>query len=411
MYIGPHPPRAAPAARLQIFVSDLSATGVVRNAIGIANAAAEAGYDVRLLTCHCDGELRNEVSPRVWLVNLTGDDRPRGSRRSQMKRILRAYRKHSRTWRPHILFSAGNHGHLLSTVAWLGLPGRKVLRISNDLNHGAPSLLTRLVRGLKFHIVTGLADRLVLVSRALGQQPLLASRIASGAAVTIPNGVDISAVRNAASRSCPHRWAGDDSVPILLAVGRLVKQKNYAVLLEAFAHARRERPMRLIILGGGPRSQSDRLGARAAELGISDHVDLVPPTNNPFPYMAAARVLALPSLWEGSANVLLEAMACGTPVIASRTAGDADHVLGSGRYGALVDPDDVDGLARAILQQMSPMAVRPGARAEQFRRSKMLRRYIALFDELTEVRAPEHADVVLSSPHQAPIERSLADAF
>lgn len=372
------------APRVQIFVSDLSATGVVRNAIAIANEAAASGYDVRLLTCSPDGVMRNQIRADVTLVKLTKGTGNGRSRRRQLQQALVEYRMHCRNWRPDIMLSAGNHGHLLSCIAWLGLPGAKLLRISNDLRHGSPSFLTRLWRDLKFRLVARLADRLVLVSRAQGEHPLLARHIASGKAQVIANGVDVEAVRAASSHPCPHRWTEDASVPIVLAIGRHARQKNFGTLLRAFVIARSQRPMRLIILGDGPKGESVRLQALADLLGVRDEVDFVPTTANPFPYMAAVSALALPSLWEGSSNVLLEAMACGTPVIASRTAGDAQLVLGQGQYGMLVDPHDIEGLACSLLQQTGSDVITPGERASSFARNLAMRSYIRLFDQLVD---------------------------
>ena len=376
------PQRRSAAPRIQIFVSDLSATGVVRNAVAIANEAAASGYEVRLLTCHPDGVLRNQIRVDVTLVRLLNGSNSGRSRRFELKQALVEYRRHSRQWRPDVMLSAGNHGHLLSTFAWAGLPGTKVLRISNDLAHGSPSVAVRWWRELKFRMISGLADRLVLVSRAHGDHPLLARHVASGKALVIPNGVDVEAVRAASGVPCPHPWTGDDTIPTVLAVGRHVRQKNFDTLLRAFAAARARRPMRLLFLGGGNKAETARLASLACELEIRDAIDFVMPTANPFPYMAAAHVLALPSLWEGSSNVLLEAMACGTPVIASRTAGDAAHVLEEGRYGLLVDPHDVEGLSAALVRQTGRDPVRPGMRASSFGRGHALRHYVGLFDRL-----------------------------
>jgi glycosyltransferase involved in cell wall biosynthesis len=140
-------------------------------------------------------------------------------------------------------------------------------------------------------------------------------------------------------------------------------------------------------LGDGPKSEIARLEELATALGVRDDVDFVPATTNPFPYMTAARTLALPSFWEGSSNVLLEAMACGTPVIASRTAGDAQHVLRHGQYGILVDPGDTEGLASSLLQQISSNPVVPGNRASSFAQSPAMQRYIQLFDQLMDEAA------------------------
>lgn len=390
------------ASRLQIFVSDLGATGVVRNAIALANEAAASGYQVRLLTCNPDGLLRAQLRPDVTIVRLNeGSDAAR-PRRAQMQRALLAYRKHSRDWAPDIMLSAGNHGHLLSTIAWLGLRGTKVLRISNDINHGSPSWLTRVWRAAKFAVIGSLADKLVLVSQAQGKHSFLARQIAVGKADIIANGVDADAVRAAAASPCAHPWRDEPRTPYALAVGRHVKQKNFDVLLRAFAKARAERPLRLMILGEGEPSALDRLRSLASELGVEGDVQFVPATGNPFPYIASASALILPSLWEGSANVLLEAIACGTAVVASRTAGDADHVLGSGKFGLLVDPCDVDQLADAILRQVRPDSVRPGNRAADFGRAEAMRKYIQLFDDLSRPRAQGEARVSRSPTLEFP---------
>lgn len=368
--------------RLQIFVSDLSATGVVRNAIAIANEAAASGYQVRLLTCNADGVLRNELGPGVAVVRLNDPGDAQRSRRTQMKRALLAYRKHCSKWRPDIMLSAGNHGHLLSTFAWLGLPGMKVLRFSNDVTHGMPSQLTRMWRSARFRLMAWAADRLVYVSRAQARHPMLARQRAAGKALVIPNGVDLELVARGAKQSCGHDWLEDSSIPVVLAVGRHVPQKNFTALLKAFAKARAVRPMRLIFLGDGKPAAIGNLRALAAELGIERDVDFLPATGNPFSYMAAARTLVLPSLWEGSANVLLEAMACGTPVIASRSAGDAEEVLDSGKHGVLVDPRDIGLMAEALLRQTGPNPTRPGRRAASFSRNETMRQYVRLFDQL-----------------------------
>ena len=108
MFLAKLPTGGALVPRLQMFVSDLSATGVVRNALAIANQAAATGFDVRLLTCSADGVLAGDLDKRVTIVELLDGSRSGGSRRAQLKRVFLAYRRHSRDWRPDILFSTQN---------------------------------------------------------------------------------------------------------------------------------------------------------------------------------------------------------------------------------------------------------------------------------------------------------------
>ena len=403
-----HRSRVAPPPRLQIFVNDLGATGVVRNAIAIANQAAASGFDVRVLTCRADGVLRGELDARIDVVELLRPEGARLKRSAELRSAWAAYRRETRRWRPDILLSAGNHGHLLSTLAWLGLPGAKVLRISNDLGHKLSDgdALKRIWRAVKLRLAFGLADRLVLVSHGLCAHPRMRRHIESGKALLIPNGVDVGAVTAMAGEICPHPWLSEPRVPVVLAVGRPAPQKNLPTLLKAFARARERRDLRLVILGGTPGRELEALARIASDLGVGPNVDLVPAVPNPFSYMAAADVLALPSLWEGSSNVLLEAMACGTPVVAATSAGDARVVLDKGRFGLLVEPLDEAALADALLSQTGARPILPADRARDFDRGRALAAYMQLFNQLA--GAPRRKSIE-SVPDQ-PAARKLAAA-
>lgn len=375
------PPDFAPS-RLQIFVHDLSATGVVRNAIAIANEAAARGYAVRLLTAAPDGALRDLVSPAVELIGIMPPGLSHLPRRAQLRRSRDELRRRTIEWKPEVLFSAGNHAHKTATKAWLGLPGIKILRISNALGHNLPRWSWRRIRRqLRFAVMTGLADRVILISRQMERDPAFAGILRSGKARVITNGVDVERVRRLAAQPCPHRWFQGDQEPVVLAVGRMVEQKNLDLLVRALAHARRKRPLRLVVLGEGSPEARERLRSLAERLGVEGAMAQLPPTPNPFPYVAAADVVALPSWWEGSSNVILESMACGTPVVAARTAGDAWHVLDEGRFGLLVDPTDEHGLADALLRQTGPDPVRPGDRVLDFTADATLRSYMDLLDQ------------------------------
>jgi len=263
------------------------------------------------------------------------------------------------------------------------LRSRTVYRFSNDLAHtggGLRALVSR--RRAVARVVARRAARLVLVSDNLAADPLLAPYVAGGKARVIANGVDVSAVRARALEPSDHPWLAED-VPIVLGVGRLVRQKNFGVLVDAFARARRNKSMRLILVGAGKPEVRAALEAQVQGLGIADHVSFVGQVANPYPYFHAASVMAIPSLWEGSPNVLLEALASGTPVVASRTAGNAAAILGEGRYGVLADPRDARAFAQGILAQLDPATrIEPGTRAEAFDRSVAMETYRSLFEEL-----------------------------
>ena len=146
-----------------------------------------------------------------------------------------------------------------------------------------------------------------------------------------------------------------------------------------------KRSLRLVILGKGTEGEREALLKLAGRLGIANAIDLPGVEENPFPLLSRASVFALPSLWEGSSNALLEALACGVPVVAARSAGNAAAVLDEGRYGLLVQPDDPEAMGQALLQQADPIRrLMPGRRADAFDLAATLDSYAELLEDLAD---------------------------
>jgi glycosyltransferase involved in cell wall biosynthesis len=363
--------------KVVVFVENFGATGVVRNAIAIATGLTRSGHEAILLAAKPDGVLRETVPAAVRTAALTEASEPQ-KRKVIMRSVFGKFRAFVAREKPDVVFSAGNHGHLLVLAGTRFLRCRTIVRISNDLAHQSDadrrSPWKKLTRRLKFRAILTLADRVVPVSaKLLDQIADLDSNLARKA-IVIPNGVDLAMVEERASECVPASISG--TAPVVLAIGRLVPQKNFGILLEAFAIARRSLDLRLLLVGSGP-LRSDVIES-AERLGIGDSFRLIDPVTNPFPLMKQSAVMTLPSWWEGSSNVLLEAIACGTPVVASKTAGNAEEVLDNGRFGVLVDPGDAEQMADAILRQVGPKPVRPGDRARDYDRTSVVHAYTDL---------------------------------
>jgi glycosyltransferase involved in cell wall biosynthesis len=145
-----------------------------------------------------------------------------------------------------------------------------------------------------------------------------------------------------------HPWLGDQSIPVVVTAGTLTKRKGFGVLIKAFAQARLNRKVRLILLGEG--YLRSELESEVQRLGLSEDVDMPGNVTNPLAYFSRSRVIVLSSYAEGLPNVLVEGMMCGCTPVATDCPTGPREVLGDGKYGYLVPMGDPKAMGEAILQ-------------------------------------------------------------
>jgi glycosyltransferase involved in cell wall biosynthesis len=196
----------------------------------------------------------------------------------------------------------------------------------------------------------GATDGVIAVSAGVAGEIIQATGIDPAKVVVVRNPNITPELYDLAAATLEHPWfeAGQD--PVLLGVGGLRLQKDFPTLLRAFARVNSQRPCRLMILGQGHLHKS--LLDLAQELGVQDRVALPGFVDNPYPYLSRAAVFVLSSLWEGSPNVLTEALALGTPVVATNCRSGPAEITQNGKYGTLVPVGDVEALSQAILKTL-----------------------------------------------------------
>ncbi len=165
--------------------------------------------------------------------------------------------------------------------------------------------------------------------------------------ITIHNPITTDDISVLAMEEVDHPWFQEGSPPVLLGVGRLTTPKNFPLLIEAFEIVRSKVKCRLVILGDG--HLRDDLELRALSSPYRADISFPGHRINPFPFMRRAAVFAMSSSWEGFGNVLVEAMATGTPVVATDCPHGPREILEGGKYGPIVPPDDAQKLAEAIV--------------------------------------------------------------
>lgn len=355
-----------------LFCGALAGDGVARNTVHLANALFRRGVPVEIVCLKGGALAADVVGPTVTCLGASG-----APRALALAAAIPALRRRLRAANASVVVSMGNHAHLALWAALRGLPDLpRIYRISNDVAHGVASPL----RALGLRLVAADATRLVCVSRQIASaEPFRRARRDRRLDI-LPNGVDAEAVIARAATPPRHPWVAEGA-PYLVAVGRAHRQKNYETLIDALAQLRAAgRPdLRLMILGAASPKRRAALAARARALGLARAVRFEGEVANPFPLMRQAAAYVLPSRWEGASNSLLEAVACGVPVVASRTAGNAADVLADGLFGALADPEDADGLAAAIALQLDGRTrILPGARAQALSLSSVVSRLSAI---------------------------------
>lgn len=183
-----------------------------------------------------------------------------------------------------------------------------------------------------------------------------------------------------------------------LACGRLTQQKGYIYLLEAFSRVIQHIDAELHILGDGPMKQELQLTAQ--RLGVSERVSFLGFRKNPFLHMKEADVFVLASLWEGFANVIVEAMSMGTAVVATQCPFGPDEIISPEKNGLLVPPADSSALADAMLRLARDCDARRRIaeaglhRSGDFSASRISARYAHIFHEVAAHRRPGPKEVV-----------------
>jgi glycosyltransferase involved in cell wall biosynthesis len=200
------------------------------------------------------------------------------------------------------------------------------------------------------------ADEIIAVSKGVAKDLAKSFGVPKDKIQVIYNGTDLAFIKNAVQEPVDNIALTRGNAPVIIACGRLQYQKNYPLLLEAFAKTLKHIDSRLLILGQGEdRSSLEELVAR---LGIRERVVFLGFQKNPYKYLAVSDIFVLSSRWEGAPNVLLEAMACGVPVISTRCHYGPEEIITDGVNGLLVPVGDKDAMADAIIRLLKDKQLR-----------------------------------------------------
>ena len=337
--------KSAARRKVALFLPSLRGGGAER--VMLELAAGLAGHDVAtdLVVAQKEGAYLPQVPDGVRVVDLAA---------WRVLAALPALARYLQKERPLAMLSALPHANVIAVWARSisGVNMRLVLSEHTTASHSALNAAQRRARVLPLFMRRAYprADAIVAVSEGAADDLALLLGMPRSRITRIYNPVVTPRLLEQAAASLAHPWFGIGTPPVILGVGRLTEAKDFAMLIDAFAEVRCETPARLVILGEG--EQRHALESRISRLGLEADVELPGFVENPFQYMRNASVFALASRWEGFGNALVEAMACGAPVVSTDCPGGPREILDGGRYGLLTPVGDVQSMARAILTQM-----------------------------------------------------------
>lgn len=351
----------------------------------ITNNIDQSKYAVSFVGLKIEESFKVEIPKDVCMVNLSNPYTP-----TALLKLILYFRKE----RPDIFVSAFPHINILTMMAKM-ISGVSTKVILTDHNHffglarNARSLYRRFF-GLfilphLMRIFYPLSDVVICASEGVAESILDVVNIPDKVLVIYyPVATDI--IQDLSGEPVDHPWFLQSEIPVVLAAGRLINQKDFPTLLRAFKLVIQAQPARLIILGEG--KDREKLEKLAESLGIFDHVAFLGFQKNPFKYMGKASVFVLSSIHEGFGNVLVEAMACGTPVISTDCKSGPGEIIENGKSGILVPVGDYQSLSKAIIRVLADSSLGQSfseegiKRAKYFSVEKNIRQYEDVFSKL-----------------------------
>ncbi|HSP31176.1 MAG TPA: glycosyltransferase [Halomonas sp.] len=359
---------------ISILLPDLRGGGVERIRIVLAHEFVRAGHEVEFVVMQARGELLGEAQASFSVVDLAT------SRARALPLGLTRYLRHCR---PTALLAAIWPLTVIAPIA-ARLSGHRCSVLVSE--HNTLSLqycdcgrIHRFMLRASMALGYRLADRRVAVSEGVANDIATLSGLLRDTFDVIYNPVPPRPEPSAeAIKAAEALWSAPSGARIV-TVGSMKAQKNHPLLLRAFA--RLDRPdARLMFVGDG--NGRCELLSLAQELGVANRVVLAGFHTDPTPFYQTADLFALSSNYEGLGNVIVEAMACGTPVVSTDCHSGPAEILEDGNFGLLVPVGDDVALAGAIEASLKCDQSRERliARASYFSPSVSAGKYLELLE-------------------------------
>lgn len=328
--------------KLWLLLSRFENGGLERVQANLAPVFAQSGIDTWLVA----GKFMQEAEAMLPANSPILELAPNG----KLTFILNLYRQ-LRIHRPDVVMTTSNDvSCLVLMLRKLFFPKTKII-CTQHLSISMPLKQATGIQKLKYLLILkamqwlwGKADAVIAVSSALAEDVRKNVRLKNSIS-TIHNPIVLPNYPTLIEQEITFPWS-DKNIPTFVFVGRLAKVKRVDLLLQAFKQVQQKQLCRLLIVGDG--TEKAFILDFIRKNYLTDVCHLTGQQNNPLPWIKSADALVLSSDYEGFGNVIVEAMACGTQVIATDCPFGPAEILDNGRYGQLVPVDDSEALAEAM---------------------------------------------------------------
>jgi len=351
---------------IAFYIPFLGGGGAEKVVVNLSNTlVALTSHPIHVVLATRKGVLLDQLHPKVQIINLAS---------SNELHTTFALAKYLRKQKPAVLMSSMKQVNVFAIIASIIArhPCRLVIREANVLTTPSGNFLQKFRGKTLIWMMRSLyrfADAIVINSEAT-KLSLLNNNIKLPPASVIGNPIEVKE---------PNAQTLQQSLypkPYICSISGLSTQKGIETLLEAFSLIPRK-DLKLIILGEG--ELRSKLESLAGSLYISDRVQMPGFIDNPFPVLRDAEAFVLASRWEGFGNVIVEALAAGTPVVCTDCPGAPRFILEDGKHGHLVPVDQPQALADGIMRTLTDPAGTPAsrkARASDFAAVKISKEYL-----------------------------------
>lgn len=354
-------------------IAPLLGGGIGRNIVNLANAFHSKGYYVHLVLDELGDEYADQIRGGIAIVRM-----PTSHAYSGVPFLGAYLLRH----KPEVILAP----NIRQTI--LALRTCSLLRASTRVYTNIHSTFSELLKTLSQdkcashtnHVRRWYprCNRVIAVSKGVADDFVSLTGISTDYVTTIYNPAVTEELERLSHVPVEHPWFQPGQPPVILTVGRLEVEKNFMLLIDAFERVRSTTTCRLVVIGEG--TQRQYIESRVGGSVFSTDIALLGYQRNPYRYMRRSAAFALTSVFEGFGNVIVEALATGTPVVSTDCPYGPREILAGGRYGTLVQSYDPDAFAEALRRTLASRPATPFKEAvAPFVADTVARQYLQVF--------------------------------